>query len=147
MLFSDDAFGPAVTDLLEQNYQWGEDVYVMDVGTGVRKLLFTIALSETRPREIIVVDAVDWGKRVGEVLEIAADELPETKIDDFSLHQVPTSNLLRELQEDCGVLVTVIACDVGEIKQEIEPGLSPLIVTAVERATQMIAERLGAVPR
>lgn len=147
VLFSDDGFGPAVADLLEQNYQWGEDIYVMDVGTGVRKLLFTIALSETRPREIIVVDAVDWGKRIGEVLEIAADELPETKIDDFSLHQVPTSNLLRELQEDCGVLVTVIACDVGEIKQEIEPGLSPLIVAAVERAAQMIANRLSAVPR
>ena len=147
MLFSNDGFGPAVTDLLERNYQWDDDVYVMDVGTGVRKLLFTIALSEIRPREIIVVDAVDWGKRVGEVFEIAADELPDTKIDDFSLHQVPTSNLLRELQEDCGVLITVIACDVGEIKQEIEPGLSASIMAASERAAQLIANRLDALPR
>lgn len=63
--------------------------------------------------------------------EIPAGALPESKIDDFSLHQVPTSNLLRELQEQRGIRVMVLACDVGQIEQVIQPGLSPEVHQAM----------------
>ena len=107
ILFGDDGFGPEVVRHLSGQYEIPDDIYVMDVGTGARKILFTVTLSEARPEEIVIVDAVDCGQRNGEVFEIPAEALPENKIDDFSLHQVPTSNLLRgELQERCGVNVT-----------------------------------------
>jgi len=141
VLFGDDGFGPAVAEMLKRDFEIPEDVYVMDVGTGVRKLLFTLVLSEDKPEEIVVVDAVDWGQTLGEVREIAADELPVTKIDDFSLHQVPTSNMLRELQEHEGVEISVLVCDVGEVPQEILPGLSPLVQEAVSAACRRIAAR------
>ena len=143
LLFGDDGFGPAVADTLLRNYVIPEDIYVMDVGTGVRKLLFTLTLSEDRPEEIVIVDAIDWDQEKGRVLEIPVDELPVTKIDDFSLHQVPTSNMLRELQDQCAVKVSVLACDVGIIPQRIRPGLSPLIQDAVITASQKIAERFS----
>ena len=66
-LFGDDGFGPAVIDHLLANYRIPDDVYVMDVGTGARKLLLTISLSDERPRLIILVDAVDKGKVPGEL--------------------------------------------------------------------------------
>ena len=47
------------------------------------------------------------------MLEIPVESLPVTKVDDFSLHQIPTSNMLCELQDDCGVKVSVIVCDLG----------------------------------
>ncbi|MGD2158017.1 MAG: hydrogenase maturation protease [Anaerolineales bacterium] len=141
VLFGDDGFGPSVAEKLLQAYKIPEDIYVMDVGTGVRKLLFTLTLSEFKPEEIIVVDAVDWGEEIGQVKEILAGDLPFTKIDDFSLHQVPTSNMLRELQEDCGVEVRVVACDVGVVSQEIQPGLSLEVQKAVIDACQAIASR------
>jgi coenzyme F420 hydrogenase subunit delta len=141
VLFGDDGFGPDVVRHLSGHYEIPDDIYVMDVGTGARKILFTVTLSETRPEEIVIVDAVDWGQRNGEVFEIPAEALPENKIDDFSLHQVPTSNLLRELQERCGVKVIVVACDVGAIPQAIAPGLSPPVEIAVVTAARQIAER------
>ncbi len=143
VLFGNDGFGPQVIDYLAHHHVVPDDVYAMDVGTGARTVLFTISLSETRPREIVIVDAVDWGQEIGSVLDIPVESLPLTKVDDFSLHQVPTSNMLRELQDDCGVKVTVLVCDVGAIPQMIEPGLSPEIEAAVAVAAQKIATRYG----
>jgi coenzyme F420 hydrogenase subunit delta len=139
VLFGDDGFGPTVAERLTNEYEVPEHVYVMDVGTGVRKLLFTLTLSERQPEEIVVVDAVDWGKTIGRVSEIPVEALPVTKLDDFSLHHAPTSNLLNQLQEQRGVKVTVVACDVGVIPQMINPGLSAATEKAVEEACHRIA--------
>ncbi|MCJ7548310.1 MAG: hydrogenase maturation protease, partial [Anaerolineae bacterium] len=143
LLFGDDGFGPAVAEFLSRHYVISDDMYVMDVGTGVRRLLFTLALSETQPEEVVIVDAVDWGQEIGQVSEVSVADLPVTKIDDFSLHQVPTSNMLRELQEHCYVKVTVFACDVGEIPPLVGPGLSPKTQQAVVTASRSIAERFS----
>ena len=143
MLFGDDGFGPEVVDHLTRHYHLPDDVCALDVGTGARKILFTVTLSESRPEEIVIVDAVDWGNSSGKILEIPVESLPVTKVDDFSLHQVPTSNMLRELQDQCAVKVTVIACDVGLIPQMIEPGLSAKTGEAVIAASQLIANRFN----
>lgn len=143
LLFGDDGFGPAVIERLTHHYSIPDDIYVMDVGTGVRKLLFTLALSDSRPEEIVIVDAVDWQQEIGRIVEVQVEDIPASKVDDFSLHQVPTSNMLRELRDHCGVRVTIIACDVGDIPQTIEPGLSPVTQQAVIVATRQIAERLS----
>lgn len=141
VLFGNDGFGPEVIDYLTRHFAIPEDIYALDVGTGARKVLFTVSLSETRPQELVIVDAVDWGQEIGSVSQIPVESLPITKVDDFSLHQVPTSNMLRELQEACGVKVTVIVCDVGPIPQVIEPGLSPNVQHAVMEACQQIGTR------
>ena len=143
MLFGDDGFGPAVAEYLNQHYAIADDVYVMDVGTGVRRILFTLALSESLPDEIVVVDSVDWGHNRGEVLELSLDDLPVNKIDDFSLHQVPTSNMLRELRDRRHVKVAVYACDVGKTLQLIQPGLSSGVEQAVLAAGRRIADRFA----
>ncbi len=88
LLFGDDGFGPAVADLLSLHYATSDDIYVMDVGTGVRRLLFTLSLGETQPEEIVIVDAVDWGHEIGQVSEVSVDDLPVTKIDENKIPEV-----------------------------------------------------------
>ena len=71
----------------------------MDVGTSVRQVLFNVVLSPVRPRRIVVVDAVDMGRRAGRGMDRSRrTSCRQVKCDDFSMHQLPTSNLLRELQ-------------------------------------------------
>jgi coenzyme F420 hydrogenase subunit delta len=118
----------------------------MDTGTGVRKLLFTITIGAIFPEEIVIVDAVDFGQNIGKVTEISASDLPPSKVDDFSLHQVPTSNMLRELQKQHGINVTVIACDVEVTAGQINPGLSPIIQNAVSIAARQLAVRFRLQP-
>jgi len=138
ILFGDDGFGCAVVDYVEKHYRVPEAVCLLDAGTSVRKLLFTLCLSPIRPQRLLILDAIDAGRAPGEIFEINPAEIPAVKLDDFSLHQLPTSNLLRELQEGCGVEVRVLACQTGPLPQEISPGLSAAMEAALPRAAEWL---------
>jgi coenzyme F420 hydrogenase subunit delta len=138
LLFGDDGFGCAVVDCLEKRHGVPDSVCLLDAGTGVRNLLFTLCLSPVRPRRLLIVDAIDVGCSPGEIFELDPSKIPAVKLDDFSMHQLPTSNLLRELQESCGVEVRVLACQTGPLPEEISPGLSPPIEAAVSQAVEWL---------
>lgn len=146
ILFGDDGFGCALVDYLEAHASVPDDVCLLDVGTGVRKLLFTLCLSEVRPERLLLVDALDVGRAPGELFEIDPAEIPAVKLDDFSLHLLPTSNLLRELEEACGVEVRVLGCQSGPLPDHVSPGLSAPVGSALERAAEWILREYGAGP-
>ena len=140
ILFGDDGFGPEVIDYLENHYNIPENICLADAGTGIRKILFTITLSEIRPKVIVIIDAMDKGKKPGEIFDIPLDEIPEEKIDDFSIHQVPSSNLLKELQDFCNVKVIIKVCQIQSIPEMIQSGLSDPLKKAVPALAKNIAE-------
>ena len=98
VLFGDDGFGPAVIEHILEKRKVCQDACFLNTGTSSRKILFNITLSEKKPQRIIIVDAMECGKKPGAVVEVSLDSIPENKIDDFSIHQVPTNNLLQELR-------------------------------------------------
>ena len=138
VLFGDDGFGCALVEYVQSHYRVPEDVCMLDAGTGVRNLLFTLCLSPARVRRLLILDALDAGREVGEFFEIDPAEIPPIKLDDFSMHQIPTSNLLRELQETCGVEVRVLACQTGLLPTEISPGLSAPVQAALPQAAEWL---------
>jgi len=140
MLFGDDGFGPAVIDYIEKNYQIPDDIAIVDVGTGAREILFNIVLAEKKPKRIIVIDALDCQRKSGEIFAVPLDDLPENKIDDFSLHQLPTSNLLKELKDLCQVEVVLLAAQPKYIPEMVEPGLSKKLQDAVPKAGKYIVK-------
>lgn len=141
VLFGDDGFGPKVVEELQKNYDIPPHVCVINAGLSVREYLFNITLDEQRPDTIIIVDAVDFGRSPGEIFEIDLEELPENKIDDFSMHQIPTSNLLRELRDLCCVDVRILSCQVEKIPEEVEPGLSKTVLEKVKKMCDLIQEK------
>ena len=138
-LFGDDGFGPEVIEYLLDHFNVPNNICLLDVGTGIRKILFTISLSEPRPKVIVIIDAVDKGRKPGEIFEITLAEIPLEKIDDFSMHQVPSSNLLKELQDLCAVKVRVLACQIKTIPETMQAGLSEPLKKAVPLLAQRIA--------
>jgi coenzyme F420 hydrogenase subunit delta len=149
-LFGDDGFGPAVARRLLSGWNTYSGpvepppgACVLDVGTAVRTVLFDVLLGPVRPRRVVVVDAVDMGRSPGEVWCIEAGDLPEVKLDDFSMHQVPTSNMLRELSELAGVEVTCVVGQVSEFPREVRPGLSAPVEQAVDRAVEIVLQYCG----
>ena len=113
--------------------------------TGIREYLFDYLLTEEgRPEHIIILDAVDFPDRTpGDVFLIDSSSIPAKKIHDFSLHQFPTVNLLHELEEHTGIDVMILAAQVEYIPEEIEPGLSDPMATAVPEACEMIMQILS----
>ncbi len=142
ILFGDDGFGPEAVEYLQANYELPDDVYALNCGLSVRELLFTITLSDIRPERIIIVDAMDVGKTPGEVFEVDVTEIPEKKIDDFSMHQLPTSNLLKELKNICGVDVKIISAQVQHIPEEVSPGLSEVVRDSIPAVCEKILSAL-----
>ena len=139
ILFGDDGFGPAVVNHLQEKYSLPDDVLVMDVGTSIRDILFDLALSEKKPKKIIVVDAVDYpDRKPGEVFEIPVEGIPENKTSDFSLHQFPTVNILQELKDHTRIEVKIIVAQTEEIPDTVKPGLSQAMEGAIVEASELV---------
>ncbi len=143
-LLGDDGFGPAVVKRLTSDVAVGPDVCIMDAGTSVREVLFDVTLSENRPEKVVIVDAIDCSREPGELFNLDIDSMPQARFADFSSHQVPTSSLLRDLRDLCGVDVVVIACQVLNRDTEVGPGLSEPVEKAVHRAVEAVSrEHIG----
>ena len=137
-LFGDDGFGPAAVEYLNENYSLPDGIAVLDMGISVRNILFDIILSEKRPKKIIIVDAVNVGKKPGEVFELDVSQIPLKKIDDFSMHQLPTSNLLLELKKLCSVDIKVICVQVEDIPDSVRPGVSETLLRSLPAVCEKI---------
>ena len=141
ILFGDDGFGPAVARRCRESCSIPPDTSVLNAGTSVRNILFDVLLAEEKPAVVVILDAIDCGREPGEIFELDLDAYPVNKVDDFSMHQVPTSNLLRELRDLGGVDVAVLACQVAHIPEEVCPGLSPPVQEAVGTAVKSLSRR------
>lgn len=142
ILFGDDGFGPQAVDYLKKNYSIPENVEVINAGCSVRNILFDIVLSYKKPNKIIIVDALDAGKMPGEVFEIELEDIPENKIGDFSMHQLPTSNLLKELKGKCKVYVKIFSCQVENIPKSVSTGLSKRVLDSIPEVCELIINEI-----
>ena len=145
-LMGDDGFGPAVVEALERGGSIPDDLHVEDAGTSAREILFPMVLEETRVRHVIIVDAVDFserGRKPGEIFEIPLEEIPILKLDDFSMHQVPSSNLLRDLRDQRNIKVTVLACQISHIPDMVEQGLSEPVKAAIPAMCDLVSKYWG----
>lgn len=140
VFFGDDGFGPAAAEYLQKNCTIPDDVYVMDVGVGAGDILFNIALSTTKPQKIIILDSVDLKRRPGEVFQLSLDELPGNRMADFSLHFFPSPNVLKELRDQMGIKVIIVACQAGRMPDSVSPGLSEAVQKALPKAAEIVLE-------
>jgi coenzyme F420 hydrogenase subunit delta len=144
ILWGDDGFGPAVIERLKQHYQVPDDVLAMDVGTSIRDILFDIVLSDQKPKQIFIIDAVEYPDRQpGEVFEIPVEGIPDKKTSDFSLHQFPTVNMLQELKEHSQIDIKIIVAQVESMPEEVTPGLSAVMQRAVDATCQRLLSELN----
>ena len=138
-LFGDDGFGPGVVAHLQQYHNLPEHAICIDAGTAVRDILFDIVLSETKPRQIIVIDSSEQNGTVpGAISEIDVDDIDVKKSGDFSLHQFPTTNMLKELKTYTDMDVRVLVVQPENIPDEIEPGISEPVAAAMPEMCRRI---------
>jgi coenzyme F420 hydrogenase subunit delta len=140
-LFGDDGFGARVIEHLLAHHTLPRHAACLDAGTSVRDLLFDILLSPTKPRQILIVDAMDVeGGVPGQLFEIDVSRINPAKIVDFSLHQFPTTNMLREIQEGTDIDVRILVVQPTELPPEIRPGLSSAVAGAVPEMCRRIID-------
>lgn len=143
-LFGDDGFGPAVAQALAAHPLCPADACVLDAGTAASDLLFDLVLNPQKPRALFIVDAVQMsGRASGELFWLSIEELPTPKRADFLMHQFPSADLLRELAEEGGVHVAVLAVQAMTIPKHVAVGLSQPVAAALPRAVEELLRALG----
>ncbi len=143
-LFGDDGFGPEVINFLESQYELPPHVACLDVGTSIRDILFNLLLDTNLPHTLIIVDAVEvQGRKPGEIFEIRVDDIAPAKISDFSLHQFPTTNMLKEISEETPIEVRVLVVQTSGLPSCVEAGLSKPVQAAVPRMASRILDLIA----
>ena len=128
---------------MEQRYSIPEHAMCIDAGTSVREILFDLILSEKKPRKLIIVDADDSPNRTpGEIGEIDINRIRPEKASDFSLHQFPTTNMLKELKDLTSMEVRVFTVQVSPLPAEVRTGLSKEVQSAVPKMCALIMEEI-----
>ncbi len=143
VLFGDDGFGPAAADYLLKNFKMPDDIYVMDVGISAGDILLNVALSHVKPKRIIILDSVDMKRKPGDVFKLSIDDLPASKMADFSTHFFPSPNILKELRDPMGIDIVIIACQAERMPDSVSPGLSDSVSKALQKAAEMALHLAG----
>ena len=142
ILFSDEGFGVRVVEKMEKLYQFPENVLLVDGGVLGINLLGVIS----KPKHLIVVDAIRNKGKPGDLYRLEGDAIPERIRAKNSLHQVDFLEALTLCQALDHVPKTVI---VGVEPQDIETqslDLTPPIQAQVDPVIKMVLaelERLG----
>jgi len=127
ILFGDDGFGPKATEYLKSHYELPDDVFVLDVGTGVRDVIFSLALSSAKPQKLLILDIMDTGRKPGEILTAHIEDLPRAGDGAFSLHHMPTIDLLRSLKDCYQLDILVVVVQPQTVPETVRIGLSPMV--------------------
>ncbi len=141
-LLGDDGFGPEVIRYLRDRCCIPDGVQLLDAGTGISRLLFDIVLAPSRPRRLIVVDAMRRGLPAGTVSALPLDAIRPDEVRAFAAHQEPTSCLLKELRDMGGIEVTLLVAEPDFMPPEVCPGLSPVMKEAVLKAGDIVTRLL-----
>jgi hydrogenase maturation protease len=139
LVMCDDGIGVRVAQKLQQEYRFPENVEVMDGGTlGLDLLPKLENLSY-----LIMIDAVETGKKAGTCVRLSGQELPialETKV---SPHQMGLKDLLAvsELMGHSPLEMVLIGVQPECIEMEI--GLSPAVEAQLGLLTANVLEELA----
>lgn len=136
-LAGDDAVGPRVIDLLEGNPDLPPDVALLNAGTGIQELLLDLAVADSRPARLVIVDAtLAEGRAPGECWEVDLASGRSRSATD--LHAFPALSELGVLRSALGVDVRVVAVQAEHIPAAPAEGLSPAVALALPNAVDLV---------
>jgi hydrogenase maturation protease len=142
ILFSDDGFGIQVIQKIEKEYEFPDNVLVVDGGVLGINLLGVIS----KPRHLIVVDTMRNHGKPGDLYRIEGEAIPERIRAKNSLHQVDFLEALTLCQALDNVPKAVIIGVEPEDIQTLSLVLTPTVQAQVEPVVAMVLnelERLG----
>jgi len=142
ILYSDDGFGIRVIEQIERDYEFPDDVLVVDGGVLGINLLGVIS----KPNHLLVVDAIRNRGNPGDLHRLEGDAIPERIRAKNSLHQVDFLEALTLCQAIDKVPQTVIIGVEPEDIQTLSLVLTPTVQAQVEPVIRMVLaelDRLG----
>ena len=138
ILYSDDGFGIRVIEQIERDYEFPDEVLVVDGGVLGINLLGVIS----KPNHLIVVDAIRNRGNPGDLYRLEGDAIPERIRAKNSLHQVDFLEALTLCQVFDKVPQTVIIGVEPQDYQTLSLALTPTVHARIEPVIRMVLDEL-----
>ncbi|AEF96739.1 coenzyme F420-reducing hydrogenase, FrhD protein [Methanotorris igneus] len=148
VLFGDDGFGYAVVNKLNALKEKipalnSNKIGIIDAGTGASHYILSLIDEDTPIKKIIIIDAIDFGLKPGELIKLYPNDLPKIKKYYIDAHDMPLAGLIKEINEKYGIEVVVIGCQSKNMTApDICLELSEEVKNAVDRAVEMVLDEL-----
>ena len=139
ILFSDDGFGIHVAQRLEKEYEFADNVLVVDGGVLGINLLGVIS----KPKHLIVVDTMRNHGKPGDIYRIEGEQIPERIRAKNSLHQVDFLEALTLCQALDNVPRTVIIGIEPEDIQTLSLTMTPAVQAKADEVIEMVLSELN----
>ena len=141
-LYSDEGFGVRVVEKMQREYEFSDNVLLVDGGVLGINLLGVIS----KPDHLIVVDAIRNKGNPGDLYRLAGDQIPDRIRAKNSLHQVDFLEALTLCQALDKVPETVILgvepADIETMSTELTPATQSKVDAVIEKVLDEV-ERLG----
>lgn len=137
-LYSDEGFGVRVVEKMQREYEFPDNVLLVDGGVLGINLLGLIS----KPKHLIVVDAIRNKGRPGDVYRLKGDDIPERIRAKNSLHQVDFLEALTLCQALEHVPETVIVGVEPEDIETLSMELTPITQSKVDTMIDMVLEEI-----
>jgi len=142
ILFSDEGFGVRVVEKMEKQYEFTDNVLLVDGGVLGINLLGVIS----KPKHLIVVDVIRNKGNPGDLYRLEGDAIPERIRAKNSLHQVDFLEALTLCQALEKVPETVILgvepVDIDTLSTELTPTIKSRVDPVIDRVLDEL-NRLG----
>lgn len=138
LVMSDDGVGVMVAHRLQQGYRFDDNVEIVDGGTLGLDLLPMLE----NITNLIMIDAVETGKKAGTCVRLCGQELPIALQTKISPHQMGLKDLLAvsELMGHSPKEMVLIGVQPGSIKMEI--GLTAEVEAQLETLVSNVLDEL-----
>lgn len=139
LVMSDDAVGVMVAQQLQQRYRFDDNVEILDGGTLGLDLLPKLE----NITKLIMIDAVETGKKAGTCVRLCGQELPIALQTKISPHQMGLKDLLAvsELTGHVPQEMVLLGVQPGSIEMEI--GLTSEVEAQLETLISSVLEELA----
>jgi hydrogenase maturation protease len=141
-LYSDEGFGVRVVEKMQREYEFSDNVLLVDGGVLGINLLGVIS----KPDHLIVVDAIRNKGKPGDLYRLAGDAIPERIRAKNSLHQVDFLEALTLCRALDNVPETVILgvepADIETLSTELTPATQSKVDAIIKRVLDEVV-RLG----
>lgn len=146
LLMSDEGLGVHAIGMLEQGFEFPENVRLVDGGTSTQELLGDLESLD----HLLIIDAVDAGKEPGAMIRVENEDVPASFTTKLSPHQVGISDLLAMLKfkgcEPRRVVLFGIEPEVLKLGMDLSPKVAARVPEVVGQVVDELA-KLGFAPR
>jgi hydrogenase maturation protease len=137
-IMADDGLGIAALERLREGWTLPESVHLVDGGTWGMNLLPLVEEAS----ELLLLDAIDRGAPVGELVVLEREEVPRFLGLKLSPHQVDLREVLALAELRGSLPQKLVAMGLQPARVEMFSGLSPELECRMDRLLAAVIERL-----